>query len=275
MRRTPANNGLMRYLYRAPTVIRLALVPACIVAITIAAVIHAGMAGADEGRPKLGPDAVSIQQSHDYLQNHAAPDYWSLSPYYLPQATGSSCSVAAVAMLVNALRGTPPHDEDRLVTQEALLKTVGNRRWAEQTAENGPGVTWDEFGHYVGASLDAFHIDAETEALRPGDGSARTLERLRAVLIENERTDRDIVLAYFNQGVLTGSWDGPHISPIAAYDAGRRRALIMDVDREWYVPYWASDQKLLDALLRPAPASRGRLAGETGGLIRVVLREPR
>lgn len=243
--------------------------------VCVVAIIHTGMARADEGRPKLGPDAVTIQQSHDYLQSHAAPDYWSLSPFYLPQATGSACSVAAIAMLINALRGMPPRDEDRLVTQDTLLKQVGSRRWAEETAENGPGVTWDAFGHYLRASLDAFHIDAEIDTLRPDARSADTLEQLRAMLIENERTDRDVVLAYFNQGVLTGSWDGPHISPIAAYDAVGRRALIMDVDRQWYIPYWTSDQKLLDALLRPAPASRGALAGETGGLIRVILRSPR
>jgi len=53
------------------------------------------------------------------------------------------------------------------------------------------------------------------------------------MLIENEASDRDIVLVYFNQGVLTGDWDGPHISPIAAYDADHGRVLVMDVDRQW------------------------------------------
>jgi hypothetical protein len=237
---------------------------------TVAALALASVATAEEFRPKLGPDAVSIQQSHDYLQNHAAPDYWSLSPYYMPQATGSACSLAAIAMLLNALRGLPPRDEDPLITQSSLLKAVGNARWAEEAAENGRGVTFDELGQYVRASLDAFHLDAEVEILRPSDNSEATLARLRAILIENERSDRDIVLVYFNQGVLTGSWDGPHVSPVAAYDADRRRALIMDVDRQWYLPYWTSDEKLLESLLRPAPPSRGALAGETGGLIRVM-----
>ena len=41
----------------------------------------------------------------------------------------------------------------------------------------------------------------------------------------------------------------------------------MDVDREWYVPYWTADTTLLEAMLRPAPVEHGRLAGETGGLI--------
>ena len=46
----------------------------------------------------------------------------------------------------------------------------------------------------------------------------------------------DIVLVYFDQGVLTGDWDGPHISPIATYDVDLRHVLIMDVDRQWLFP---------------------------------------
>jgi hypothetical protein len=248
----------------------LGLALACIACLALAGVARAG-----EGKPKLAPGAITVQQSHEYLQSHAAPDYWSLSRYYVPQATGSACSVAAIAMLLNALRGPPPRDEDQLVTQSALLDAVGSSQWLQQTSENGSGVTWEQLGTYVRASLQAFQVDADIETLRPDSNSAGTLEQVRAVLIDNERTDRDIVLAYFNQGVLTGSWDGPHISPVAAYDADRHRALIMDVDRRWYVPYWASDEKLLEALLRPAPASRGALAGERGGLIRVILKHAR
>ena len=58
-------------------------------------------------------------------------------------------------------------------------------------------------------------------------------------------------------------------NPIGAYDAQRHQVLIFDVDRQWYVPYWSGDDKLLAALLRPAPAEHGVLAGQTGSLIRV------
>jgi hypothetical protein len=143
-----------------------------------------------------------------------------------------------------------------------------------QTAENGSGVTFAELSRYVRLSVNAFHLDAAIEVWKPAGHFAATLKKLRQMLVANERNDRDIVLAYFNQGVLTGSWDGPHISPIAAYDAGRGQILIMDVDRKWYIPYWASDDKLIEAMLRPAPASRGALAGETGGLVRVTLKSP-
>ena len=84
------------------------------------------------------------------------------------------------------------------------------------------------------------------------------LQRLRQALAANVASDQGVVLVYFDQGVLTGDWDGPHISPIAAYDQENGQVLIMDVDREWYVPYWTSDTKLLEAMRRPAPAEHGR-----------------
>ena len=193
-----------------------------------------------------------------------------MSPYYVPQATGSACSLAAITMLVNALRGLPTHSTEPLVTQRTLLDAVDNRMWAEATAERSGGVRWEEFEHYLRLSLEAFKLNAELEILRPHDSSVSTLANLQRMLIENETSDRDIVLAYFNQGVLTGDWDGPHISPIAAYDADHGRVLVMDVDRQWYIPYWSSEEGLLAAMLRPAPFERGRLAGETGGLVRVT-----
>jgi hypothetical protein len=197
-----------------------------------------------------------------------------LSPYYVPQATGSACSLAAVAMLVNALRGLPAHAAEPLVTQQALLEAVASKEWAEATAERGSGVRWDEFEKYLRLSLQAFKLEAELEILRTRDASAATLMQLKRILLENEASDRDIVLIYFDQGVLTADWDGPHISPLAAYDADRERVLIMDVDRQWYIPYWSSDEALLAAMVRPAPFERGRLAGETGGLIRVTRKSP-
>ena len=169
----------------------------------------------------------------------------------------------------------PARTADPLVTQKTLLDAVKNDAWAQQTAEGGAGVTWEELERYVRLSLAAFGLDAQVETLKPRDDLPATLDEVRRVLAENERDDSDLVLVYFNQGVLTGDWDGPHISPIAAYDAERRRVLIMDVDRQWYIPYWSSDAMLLAAMRRAAPAGRGRLAGETGGLVRVILSRPR
>lgn len=40
----------------------------------------------------------------------------------------------------------------------------------------------------------------------------------------------------------------------------------MDLDPQWYIPYWSNDEKLLAAMPRQAPANMGVLAGQTGGL---------
>ena len=116
-------------------------------------------------------------------------------------------------------------------------------------------MTFAEFVSVVKESLAAFRLqDHVVEIIRPTDNAPETFARLRQALAANEASDQDIVLVYFNQGVLTGDWDGPHISPIAAYDQEARQVLIMDVDREWYVPYWTSGHQ----------ASRGDAASRAG-----------
>jgi hypothetical protein len=228
----------------------------------------------DTLKPKLGPHAVTIQQSHEYLRTHDAPDYWALSPFYVSQMTGSACSLATIATLVNALRGLPPLATDQLVTQTSLLERVASDAWTTETAEHGDGVTFAEVTTYVARSLKAYDLDGDMEVFKPSDASPATLAALRRMLVDNERSANDIAIVYYNQGVITGDWDGPHLSPIGAYDEGTRRVLIMDVDRQFYIPYWTSDEKLLEALLRPAPQNGGRLAGETGGILRVTGRAP-
>jgi hypothetical protein len=230
--------------------------------------LAAGAAPALEGRPKLGPDAVPMTAHTEHLRASPAPDYWKLSAFYVPQFTSSACSVASVAMAVNFARGLPAGAETPIVTQSALLEEVGDETWTDKGAEGGVGVTFAEFVSVLQESLDSYGIeDYAIEVIRPRDASAPSLAEVRRALAANEASDDDLILMYFNQGVLTGDWDGPHISPIGAYDQGAREVLIMDVDREWYIPYWSPDAKLLDAMLKPAPTEHGPLAGETGGLV--------
>jgi hypothetical protein len=225
-------------------------------------------AGADDGKPRFGPNAIPVEQATQYLRSHPAPDYWTISPFYMPQDTDSACSAASIAILLNALRGVPPRADVELVTQTALRARLGDARWTAETAQNGSGVTFAEFVKVVTESLRAYGFAGdELQVFKPADASNESLARLQQLLAANERSGRDIALLYFNQGVLTGDWDGPHISPIGAYDAHRGRVLIMDVDRRFYVPYWSPLRKVLESMLKPAPATFGPLAGETGGII--------
>ena len=206
----------------------------------------AQLAAAD---PKYGPEAVRLHDDRAYVQRSAAPDFWALMPYYLPQQTESSCSVASVAMLMNALRAELPLSaDDPLVTETGLLKRAASAAWKKAAAQGGDGVSLDQLGRLIERSLSAYGLGAyEVEVVHVESASDEMLARLRKVLAENEASAEDLIVINFIQSVFTGDPEGNvgHIAPIAAYDAERQRALIFDPDRRWYEPYWVSDRTLL------------------------------
>jgi hypothetical protein len=211
---------------------------------------------------KFGPNAVPILAQTAYLRTAPAPDYWELNPFYVSQTTSSDCSVASITRRSISCSDCPLGAQQPIVTPALLLTKIADAGWTKEIAEGGSGLTFAEFVSVAKEGLITFELrDHVIEMIRPSDSTPETLASLRGVLATNEASDEDIVLVYFNQGVLTGDWDGPHISPIAAYDQESRQVLIMDVDREWYVPYWTTDTKLLEAMLRPAPAAQGPPCG--------------
>ncbi|MCB1416629.1 MAG: phytochelatin synthase family protein [Phyllobacteriaceae bacterium] len=221
-------------------------------------------------KPKLGPDAIPVTQDHAYLRTAEAPDYWAMSPFYLPQQTNAACSLASIAVAMNTLRGLPPASDDTLITQDNLLETVANPVWSEQAKQDGDGVKFADLLDAVSKSTQALGIEAEISSVQPASDEAVTLDAFRAVLAANEKSSSDVLIVYFNQGVVTGDWDGPHVSPIGAYDPQTDRVLVMDVDREWYVPYWTPVSVLFEALKKPTSAEHGILEGETGGWVLVA-----
>jgi hypothetical protein len=238
------------------------------VMVLVACLVSSAALGADPPKPKLGPEATPLLGSVEYLRKAPAPDYWMLSAFYVPQQTSSDCSAAVAAMAVNALRGLPDTSDGEIVTEKNLLDAVNDTGWRNKVVEDGPGVTFAEWQAYMRKSLDAEGLEKATDkAVHLTAADPAALAALRQALADNESSADDVMLVYFNQGVITGDWDGPHISPIGAYDATNDRVLIMDVDREWYVPYWTSVATLLKALVKPAPPDQGVLAGETGGYL--------
>src|SRR4051812_9144787 len=151
-----------------------------------------GTISADTTKSKVGPNALPLPQAVDYMRQHEAPDYWVLSVYYVPQATSSACSVASIAMVINALRGLPSEAAEVLVTQAALLEKVGNDVWRQQTAEGGDGVTGAELVEALQTSLRVYGLgDVQIEVLHPDNDSPATLERVRDLLSVNERSSQD------------------------------------------------------------------------------------
>ncbi len=227
--------------------------------------------------PAEAPRAVPLSRDHAYLQDpaHPAPDYWALAPYYVPQFNDMSCSAAAVTAVVNgALRaGRALGNEDRNVTQQALLDRVRTQHWKERVNKGGwhgaYGLTLAQLREVTKDALAAYGAaTVEVESVDAAAAGEAGLEAFRRALEGNERSASDFVLLHFVQDGLTGAPGGPyaHISPVGAYDAARRRVLVMDVDREWYEPYWVAD----DALWRAMSVTTKAFG--SGGWVRVTVK---
>lgn len=223
-------------------------------------------------QPKFGTYAIPITQQTEFLRQTLAYDYWKLSQFYLPQQTSSACGLATTAMALNFLLGVPKYFDQTLITQPALLETVFTGADGDKVAENGDGLKFDDLVRLVNKGLNFYNLKNYTVRVIRPTNTPEGLALMKQVLEDNEKTPNDLILAYYNQGVLTSDWDGPHISPIGAYDYRTQQVLMMDVDREFYPPYWSPVKKLLEALLRPAPADQGILAGEIGGLLWLKLK---
>jgi hypothetical protein len=96
------------------------------------------------------------------------------------------------------------------------------------------------------------------EAIHIEKASAAELSGLRKRLADNEESDQDFLIANFLQSSLTGDPEGSvgHFAPVAAYDARLGRVLILDPDRQWYEPYWVSDQTLLAGMATKDPQAK-------------------
>ncbi len=148
--------------------------------------------------PKYGPAgapiAVPLSQDHGYLSDpaHPAPDYWRLSSFYVPQANEYSCSVAAVAMALNALlnSGRLRGDLDKNITHGELLKKVKSD-WKGPVSPAGAagrhGVTLAQLESFLKAGLRAY--DAAGFFVEKHEAAGDTdqeLQVLRATLSKNE-----------------------------------------------------------------------------------------
>ncbi len=217
--------------------------------------------------PEFPEDTVPVYYENDYLLRSLDADYWRLSEYYYPQSTNCGCSAASVAMAVNALRRRVAPQEPILSDGE-LVAAVNDPLWASWTAEDGGGVTMASLERIVGISLDRLGLEGTVETLAPDPADERGVDSLRDALSRNEASPDSIVLAYYNQAIVTGDPEGGlHVSPVGAYNAEEDRVLLMDVDQECWVPYWTSTETLFSACVTPDPRERGALARMTGGCL--------
>jgi hypothetical protein len=141
-----------------------------------------------------------------------------------------------------------------------LLDDVKAAHWKERVTADGwegrKGLTLGELEEVVLDTFKTYGIKGWTVTRRSfTEATPGALGELRAILEANEASADDFVIVHFLQDKLTNDPGGPypHISPVGAYDAASGRALVLDVDREYYGPYWVSAERLLASLCAATP----------------------
>lgn len=218
--------------------------------------------------PKYGPKVqpLSAKTNNQYFRNNDAPDYWALSPYYIPQETPRGCSAGNLTMLLNAVRDAKTLQSDQeLVTYKSFIESFTDAPY--KAAITGATKTTGE--NFSNKNLTRLFAEA-VKKLTKGAAATKVeffevdqknIEKSRAAFIkalkENEKSSNDFIFFSFVQGAVTGDPEGgAHVATVAAYDNKTGLVLVLDPDRQWYEPYWVSANDLFDSIRDPKSDSR-------------------
>ncbi len=208
-------------------------------------------------KPKYGKTTVPLSEDSSYFRGATKTDFWKLIPYYVPQHNPKACGVAASIMVLNALLAPERNTADaKNVSVDEIFKLAPAYKKAVGTT--GKGFPIDELAEALTTALTNAPGGPYTVTVERFDGkdSKAEMKRLEKLLIANEKNPKDFIIANFLQSVLTGDPEGSvgHHAPIGAYDAHKKRVLMLDPDREYYQPYWVPYEKLFDAINTTDPA---------------------
>jgi hypothetical protein len=253
-----------------------------------------------------GSNAVPMSASHEYLQKSPEPDFWALSPYYVGQTGGGASSIASMIMILNYARNNlpipaptlaarpsatpsrnvwvdpspsvspspsptpssaPSSVELEMITQDVLLRKTAEGEWSKNAGNPGSSLTLDQLAHVIEESCQAFGFANARATAYHAHKTEDFKKTLHDALIENKRTSDDFILADFNESAFVGEVDIDHVAPVGAYDAVRKRILVMDPDRQFYEPYWVSEATFLEGM-----ATADKITGMARGFIWLKLR---
>ena len=199
------------------------------------------------------------------------PDRWRarrLLNVGMLQQNERSCSVASIAMLVNAAHALwNLGDQNEPVSQPALLNNVGNARWKAAVGPGGDGVDLDDLAGLVAESLTTCGLSRfEIEVMHVARVSPAARFKARRELTESVCSPGRFIIANFLQGIYTedSAETVGHYAPVAAFDPLTRRALILDPDSRGYRPYWVSEDRFLEGM-----ATRDDSCGRSRGYLSI------
>jgi hypothetical protein len=209
-------------------------------------------AGALAG-PTLGKNGVTLSKDSAYVRMAAKSDFWRLIPWYQAQSGEKTGAFAAIATGIAAFLADERLEEGKAQFSEAELVKL-SPKLKKVAAKSFP---LDDLATALDAGFEAapggpFHATVERF-----EGKA-DMKRLEKVLSKNDRSADDFIVASFAVGVLLGDRAKAATSQYAlvgAFDAKKKRVLILDPDRKSYGPYWAPLDKFLDAMNTTDPAT--------------------
>lgn len=223
--------------------------------------------------PEDKPVALPLKRDPAHIRSAPAPDFWALIPYYEGMRGPHSASAASAAMALNALRQDFRYSSsDELITEEGLLKATAAHGWAERLSGGKPaGVGLEMFGALFEASLSTYGVSASVRTIPVAASDAAAVASVRKVLADNERSDKDFLIALYKQSVFTGDPEGAVgvYAPVGAFDAVRDAVLILETDRRWYEPYWVS----LDVFVAALSSLKDAEGKPAGGLTEIRAKE--
>jgi len=230
--------------------------------------------------------------------------YFPLSEQFITQNEPAFCGLGSLAMVLNALKVDPRRPWKgpwRWYTEETLECC-----WKPLENIRQEGITLDEFQEIAachGAVADLYRppSSSSSSSLATNTGDASTPIGSSS-FVDLGQFRRDVIRA------VSGPWDPAvstpcgymvvsfwrpalgqtgtgHFSPLAAYHSPSDRALVLDVARFKFSPYWVSLPELFDAmqnvddatgrsrgysLIRPQP--RARVNDEESGPSHLCLR---
>jgi glutathione gamma-glutamylcysteinyltransferase len=159
----------------------------------------------------------------------AANAYFPLSEQFVTQSEPAYCGLTTLAMVLNALSIDPN------------VRWRGGWRWFdEQVLIHACCMDMDTVKR-VGVTLDQFVSVARCNGakvlLRRPQDTLWTEEEFRNEIRQMTKQTNGFLVVSYSRKTLGQTGDG-HFSPVAAYHEERDMALILDVARFKYSPYW-------------------------------------
>lgn len=218
---------------------------------------------------------LSLPETQKYLQQYKAPLFRLLSPYYIVQRNGTSCSLATATMILNAARQSlNPNELAKPATQNEVLEMVNDPLWDAATGDEGPGVTLEQYGFFLRKMFASYGLKkVEVEVVYVQDTSEETKRKIHEDLLAtaNEHETKVFLALDFDDATFISiPISLGHISPVGGYDPSTKLVLILDVDREWTGPYWISEETMIKGL-NTLDETEGLTKPTYRGYIRITL----